>query len=226
MSNAKPKTTRKKSVTPKTKKENRKLVGEQKTVVNESLMYELAEIAASADERMTFLVANTSSFQLRAQRIDEHNQAIPEVSLKFINGRCVPTEEELALAQDVINGVHTDGYVNSLQMQRAAKMVGLQIVKSGLAQPPMQTWDTQSEKKVVETAKAAGLLEETKQILNAIRYEKESLEREPSREPRQIVLEDLDILYRQNVHMVERESAPVEEPADDVVTLPSTVTVG
>lgn len=153
-----------------------------------------AVVAQAADVDLhTFIVCNQSEFQLRAERQIPGGGYQHEWSLKFRDGlRVAEDDAEIEAIEKVLAGEWVDGNVSSKHFQRIGRMAGLGIIKHGLQAPPMDTWEGTADVHRVAIAKAAGLLGDADKITAAIRYEKQSPERKPEREPSALVLAQLE----------------------------------
>lgn len=199
----------------------KKLVGETKKQLEKEFLHKLASDSKYDDERRTLVTCASSTFQYRSHRIVDGKE-IPEGYFKFSNGRMLPTDEELEIAKQIIRGEYTDGHVPASHFQRIAKIARLQIVDTGFAAPPMVTWDSVDPAKVVDIAQSAGLLSDINSIKQALRYEKESEERTPSREVREVVVKNLQRLLDDVLPDHEQQKVDPAAP----IQLPTEVSVG
>lgn len=141
----------------------------------------------------TYIVCNQSEFQLRAERRLDGGGFQHEWTLKFRDGlRIAEDDNEIDAINKVLAGEWSDGQAGPKHFQRIGRLAGLGIIKHGLEGPPMETWEATAEQHRVAIAKAAGLLADPDRVVKAIRYEKQSPERTPEREPSALVIAQLE----------------------------------
>lgn len=139
-----------------------------------------AVAAAEESEEVTYIVAR-NNFQV----IPPHEKVEDGVKLQdpgtfweFPGGRPIAaTPEEVALARQILDGKFSWGRVPAERMQRNARKAGLTIIEPSMAQPPLPAWDRVDSAKVVDTAATAGVLDTVKGVENAIRFEKQAVDR-------------------------------------------------
>lgn len=155
-----------------------------------------AAVAAQEDsvDPTTWITCQGSgSFQLRAAFDKPDGTSDPEWTLEFNEaGLAEATPDDLAAVEQVLAGTWTDRRVAGRVFAENARMVGLGIKKFGLEAPPMATWDTLEENQVVPVAIAAGAIQTVEAVKRAIRYEKQSGERQPKRDPRASIVAQLE----------------------------------
>lgn len=180
---------------------------------------------ALAKERVTHITCHQSMFQLRAERVNvENGRDIPvsDWTLDFgTRGFIAADEATVEAVEKVLAGEWSDGRVNGIVFQRNARKAGLSIVVHGLANPPITTWDKLSADRVVRVAFEAGALDTPEKVAQAIRYENESPERTPAREPRQVVLDELaqvEAVVAAGGGAVAQEASAVTRAASGIVT--------
>lgn len=156
-----------------------------------------AEKAAKAglDRVVHVTCARSGSFQLR-QEVNEPNRPYQqEWTLRFGDRGFVEADEAtLDAVRKVLDGKWSDELVGPETFQRNARMVGLGIKTYGLETAPIPSFDLLAEDRAVTVAYDAGALGSVDAVKAAIRYENESPEREPAREPRDMVLRQLKAL--------------------------------
>lgn len=219
-----------KSNTKQAPKRVRATVGDKKKTVETDRVKSIVENSEYDTERRFVCVANTSEFQVQADRVEVINGTPvykPEITIKFTNGVKYLEEgsEELEIIQKILDGKWSDGRVTPQVFMTNARYAGLQLFRTGLAEPPMPSWDKIASDKVVKIAMNAGLLETEADFVKALRYEKESPEREPAREPRVEVVSELEGELLKLRH-TGNDGEEVAAPASAIIDLPSTIVVG
>lgn len=176
---------------------------------------ERAEKAAKSSlQRVTHITCSKSgSFQLRAEHNEPGEPYVEEWTLNFGDrGFVEASDEELDAVRKVLAGEWSDRRIGPKVFQNNARMVGLGIRTYGLEQPPIPSFDELSDDRAVRVAYDAGELRTADAVRAAIRYENESPERDPSREPRERVLKDLKDLLASLEGKEGSEAPPVPGP--------------
>lgn len=169
---------------------------EAREAVEEAVALEQDRIVDAAEKRVTHIACDSSWFQLKVDKklvIDGQVLTEPGWDLDFgSRGFIIADEKMEAAVWKILAGEWSDGRVDGETFRKNAERAGLRIVKYGLAQCPMPTWDVLEAEKVVAAAWTAGLLTTEAQVKDALRYEREAGEHEPAREPRERVIADLE----------------------------------
>ena len=170
--------------------------------VDEQEQQEEAQEYATRTQKV-HVIAQSSFFQLRAEKEAIHGvrDAIAPMGLRFINNSIAldpddPDDaEKIEAVKQVIEGEWKDGRVSGKRFAELARDARLQIVYPGLAKRPMKTWDDPSlGADLVRIALAAGVLSTPKDIDDAIAYEVQAPKRQPKRETRQWIVDQLQAL--------------------------------
>lgn len=165
---------------------------------------------SESTDPITYITArDTSSFQLRAGRDLPDGTSEPEWSIDFENGLAEATPEVLEAVEQVLAGTWQDRRVPGRVFATNARMVGLGIKKFGLEAPPFPTFDTLQEEQVMPVALASGVLGTEDAIKRAIRYEKQSGDRQPSRAVRTNLVKQLEA---QLAVVTSQDAAPTSVP--------------
>lgn len=133
------------------------------------------------------LISGRGGFQLRCGGPLPDGTYEQEWGLVFgKKGFIVADDETLEAVKKVLAGEWTDRSVSGQQFLRNARIARLQIIKHGLETPPIPAWESSAPDSRVDIALMSGNLATADDIKKAIRYEKQSPERErPGQKPRQ-----------------------------------------
>lgn len=182
--------------------------------------------------REVHIVCRSSEFQLRAPRELQGGGFVSEWSLKFGDrGFKAGTDEEIEAVEKILNGEWTDGSVGSAHFQSLGRKNGLGIVTYGLELAPIPNWEGIADQHRVAFAKGAGFLDTQDQIAAAIRYEHESDQRNPPREPALVTIAHLEaelgmLQAHAPAQVAEAGSAPLADVDGDVPLVAGSVELG
>lgn len=149
--------------------------------------------AESTDPKTYITASGTSEFQLQSAKQNGDGSHTPERTLRFdAFGLAEANDEDLDAVKQILAGEWSDGRVSAKTFQDNARMVGLGIHTYGMEQAPIPTWESLEPEQKVPVAMAAGMLSTVDATKRAIKYEKQSSKREPSRKADDKVVAQLE----------------------------------
>jgi hypothetical protein len=173
----------------KTKKGGPKVVGTRRVRERDVDPAELAKVEAAVqgeefdpdNDELIMAVCRHGAFQISpafeepinvggAYRVKRHQGRTLDFGVDL---RLVIDEETADIIDSINAGTFDNGFVDPKYMRQLAQEAGLQVIRPTLVGPPMATWDSTPADRVVEVAKAAGLLDSERALQDAIRYERQ-----------------------------------------------------